>query len=439
MTYNASEISTHGGRPVELYRYKGTYQSFYYTSGPVAVSYQADDEAAPNNYVPMTTRRSAVTTTTQADDNSEVTVDLPVSAELVGIYGFQLSPPSLELTIFRGHNPGEFIRYWNGEVENIVVNKGMAQIRVPSRLAAALSADFPNVYYQGPCNHTLFDERCGVDQSLWDQNTTMTVVNGKTITVASVGTLTGQLLGGDALLPSGERRMIVAQVGNVLTLNYPFAEANVGEAIILLAGCDLAWMGDCKNRFNNTEKFGGFPFIPPRNIFAAGLEGGKDVTDEPCLPEIAIFEGWYFMFRSVLFTNLPGEIISRPSNHGAHNLFSTPAGYSITNTNPCLAYGSGGYSKCLLNTSADDFLITEFRYDVDVVAALSGVSFRSQRQHGDIGPNTRQRFQYRRWQDGNAWTTIMGVTGDGVDAQTAIDGSVDYGNTFPYDNYWTMP
>lgn len=298
MTYQASEASKHDGKPVELFRYEGTYQNFYYTSGQKVISFQAPDEASPNDYIPLAMKRSGVPQTTQDDDNAEVTIEMPVSTDLVAIYGFQISPPALFLTIYRGHAPGEYVRYWSGEVENIQVARGTATVRVPSGLASALSTDFPNVYYQTPCNHTLFDPRCGVAPEDWTVTTSIDAIDGVNVTVDDIGTLDDMMLGGDALLPSGERRMIVAQTGNVITLNYPFASADPTDAITLMTGCDLAWAGDCKLRYDNTRRFGGFPFIPPKNIFRTGLEPGKDVSDESCLPPI--FTGLYrtFVFQA---------------------------------------------------------------------------------------------------------------------------------------------
>lgn len=318
MTYSASEASKHDGKPIELFRYEGTYQNFYYTSGQKVVAFQAPDEAEPHNYIPLAMKRSAVPQATQDDDNAEVTIEMPVSTDIVAIYGFQISPPKLSLTIFRGHAPGQYVRYWSGEVENIQVARGTATIRVPSGLASALSADFPNVYYQTPCNHTLFDPRCGVDPVDWTVDTTITAIDGVSVTVASIGTLDGKLLGGDALLPSGERRMIVGQAGSVLTLNYPFASADPTDALVIMTGCDLAWGGDCKLRYDNTRRFGGFPFIPPKNIFRTGLEPGKDVSDETCLPFVPIFEGWYLKIRVTWINpSVPEPYLGFVAGHGS--------------------------------------------------------------------------------------------------------------------------
>jgi len=338
MTYEASEQSKHDGRPVELFKYEGTYANFYYTSGPLLVNFEGND------YVPLRAmRRSAINNATQNDDNAEVTVEMPVSTDIIAIYGFQISPPELTLTIYRGHNPGEYVRYWSGNVENIQVVKGTATIRVPSQLAAALSADFPNVYFQTPCNHDLYDARCGVVYDDWSIAATITAIAANAITIDDVGILDGQLVGGEAVLASGERRMITAQAGNVITVNYPFAGASVTDAVIIAAGCDLAYQGDCKVKFDNTKRFGGFPYIPPKNIFASGLEPGKDVADVSCIPYIPYFEGWYVEYlvswSAGVVDNSPGCYVESETSGetvftGGGTIRPTPKSYLIRHTNP---------------------------------------------------------------------------------------------------------
>lgn len=303
MTYRQSENSTYGGKPVELYKYEGTYRSFYYTSASYAITYEG------NTYTPVAMKRSAVTQTTQADDDANVTIDLPVALPLVLVYGFQIAPPDLRLTIYRGHEAGEFVQLWQGNVDNISIVRGTASIRVPSDLASALSADFPNVYFQTPCNHTLFDSGCQVPRSAWsatgeivalgvDDPTLMTIRWNNDITHL-VGDVT---VGGDLILPSGERRMISKPMSlwtgtgapgseTFTWVSFPFSsEADLrGMQVELLSGCDLSWQGDCKNRYNNTINFSGFPLIPSDNVFATGVEPPFSVPDltvgcNPCQP-----------------------------------------------------------------------------------------------------------------------------------------------------------
>lgn len=320
MTYQETELSKHDARPTELFKFEGTYENFYYTSGPVPVTFQT------HLYIPQPLRRSEIKTGSQNDDNLEVTIEMPVSMDIIAIYGFQISPPKLKLTIYRFHDIAEPIQYWSGPVENIQVSKGTATIRVPSEVASALTADFPNVYFQSPCNNVLYDERCKVSYNANSQATVVSAIDKTLVEVATIGTLDGKLIGGEALLVSGERRTIVGQTGKVLTLNYPFSFAQVTDGVVIAAGCDLAWAGDCKTKFDNQLNHTGFNFIPSENVFQDGLEPGQDVADLSC--PAPVFEGWTWEWM----------FVSRQNNGGAtpdlqiYNV-STP-GYEINNNTP---------------------------------------------------------------------------------------------------------
>jgi hypothetical protein len=201
-------------------------------------------------------------------------------------YAFTTSPPKLKLTIYR-QEPGGTIVYWTGPVNNMSVDEdGRAAVRCPSFLGAALVGNIPDVHYQTPCNHTLYDGRCGVDYAANSNVTAVTAISadGKTITVGSIAALDGKLIGGELALGTGERRMIVSQVGTAITVNFPFARITVGGAATVAAGCDYAYSGDCKNKFDNQLRFGGFMFIPPINPFADGIEPAADgVADTSCV------------------------------------------------------------------------------------------------------------------------------------------------------------
>lgn len=307
MTYISSEQSTHSAKPNELYRFTGTYGAYYYTSGPERVSFQADDETEPHIYEPVTLRRSEIIIGTLDDDGTDLTVEMPVKLELVKLYGFKVSPPELNLRIFRYHSLEEdYAKYWQGDINNITVAGGLATLRSSSILAQTASAEFPNVFYQRPCNHILFNRRCGQLEADWSVAGTITAVAGRTITVSNLGAFSGQLVGGELAL-GGERRMIVKQEGLVVTVNFPFATINVGEPYAMTVGCDHDWSGDCATRFNNQARFGGFRHIPPENPFAAGIDpAAVTIADNTCLPPRIVFEGWWMKVRVDFWANPSG-------------------------------------------------------------------------------------------------------------------------------------
>jgi len=284
MSYEDSEVSVHGGKPIELYKFEGTYADFFYTSGPVPVAFLGDV------YLPITIKRSDVKAGTQEDDGLDLTIEMPVSVQMVKTYAFSTAPPRLDLTVYRYHRgaPGDYVPYWRGPVNNIKVTGGMASLRSPSALASALVGSIPNVYYQTPCNHNLFDARCGVVEGDYTVETTATAVAGRVITVASVGAFTGKLLGGELRNSAGERRMIMLQDGLDLTVNFPFADLSPTDDVWLVTGCDHAHTGDCLNTYDNQVRFGGFPFLTNENVFSEGMEPARFCPDNTCLPDVFI-------------------------------------------------------------------------------------------------------------------------------------------------------
>jgi len=270
MTYTQSETSQHRGKPRELYKFVGTYGNYYYTSQQEDVVY--DDGEGAKTYKAAALKRGNVKIGTHEDDGLDMTIDLPVSVPVVQDYAFKVAPPKLRLTVYRYHTLDDVKVHWAGPVTNIRVSKGTATIKSPSILSYALSGSCPSVYYQTPCNRILYDEGCKVSRPANTLTTTITGINNLTLTLASSGGFpNNHFRAGEVVLPSGERRMIVAHSGTSVTINYPFSQVTRGQSCDVVAGCDHAYEGDCKNKFDNQVQFGGFMFIPNVNPFSNGL------------------------------------------------------------------------------------------------------------------------------------------------------------------------
>lgn len=306
MSYLDSEKSVRGGQPTELYKLVGTYETYYYSSGVRNVVFDDGsldgngDPIGPQTYVAVPIQRSEVVAGTQDDDGLDITIQLPATTPVVIAYGFQSTPPSLNLTIYRYHSLNAFVPYWVGPVSAFKTQDGVTSIQSTSDLANALATDFPNVYFQGPCNLILFDIRCKQIEANWSgaANVTAISANGLTVTVDAIPhgatdtDLDGQLVGGVLENAKNEARMIISQVAGVITVNFPFANLQVGDAVQLIAGCDHAYAGDCLTKFDNQINYGGFPFISANNPFTDGSDPGSTLPDTTCLPPH--FDGWYW-------------------------------------------------------------------------------------------------------------------------------------------------
>ena len=272
------ETSANGGMPVELYEFLGSYKNYYYTSAAEPFLFSGQ------TYEPIASlTRNSIRTGSNTEESVTVRVTMPVLTELIADYGFQTTPPRLALNILRIHRnltPYEtnYKTYWSGPVSNISIRGNTAQLDVPSIFSQLMGAACPSFYFQAPCNHVLYDpDTCAVPRV--DNSVSSTIVeilsSGQVIRLASSGSFTvDEFVGGEILIPSqSERRMIIgADISNgQLTINYPFGKALVGTAAQVTRGCDHAWKGHCKTRFNNTQRFGGHPLIPDINVFESGF------------------------------------------------------------------------------------------------------------------------------------------------------------------------
>lgn len=268
MAYLDFEVSQHGGRPVELFEFVGTYETFRYTSA------DRDLDKDGYGYTAVSIKRSAVKAGTQEDDNLDLSVELPASLDIVKAYAFNVTPPKLHLNIWRIHrDTGDFILYWTGPVLNISVSNGTATMRIPSVMSLALQGDLPSVYYQTPCNHVLGDRRCMVDLADYTVETTAAFAEDVIVSVLSLGGKPEGFFNAGEIVNAvtSERRMVIAQTGQFLTVNFPFAKLWPGAPVRMVAGCNHAYDGDCRTKFNNNRRYGGFPLIPTENPFSSGI------------------------------------------------------------------------------------------------------------------------------------------------------------------------
>ena len=269
--YADKEESIDDGSPYELYWWAGTYRSYYYTTDSAAHMHLG------NNYVPVPgLERGEVKAGTHEEDNVDLTVKLPITDQLVKDYAFQTTPPALELTIFRFHRGAVTpAAYWKGKVASIVVADKTASLRIPSKFGTILQGNIPSAYVQPPCNHNLYDNLCGVSRVANSVDTTVLSVIDRVVTVASVGAFPpGWFVGGEIVaVTRNERRMIIAQAGNQLTVNYQFGRLAQGESVQVAAGCDHSRGANGCAKHNNLPRFGGDPYVPgeSNNLFTQGI------------------------------------------------------------------------------------------------------------------------------------------------------------------------
>lgn len=265
MSFLTDETGFDTGNPIELYRFVGSLDTYCYTSNNMPVVFGAD------TYRPEPIQRTEIILGDVTERN-ELKVKLTTNNKLIKDYGFDIPPPILDLEIYRLHGNGEVQRIFSGFVSSIVAEGNKATVIIPSIFTAYMDTEFPNVYFQGPCNRPLYSTTCGVNREAFKiVGTVSSIIARNIITVAGASSRPDNWLRAGELLTGDERRLIVKHEGNTLTLNYPFRALKVGDAVTMFAGC-LHHSEDCDLKFNNLVNFFGFEHTPSLNPFLEGLK-----------------------------------------------------------------------------------------------------------------------------------------------------------------------
>lgn len=269
--YTLSDTSTHDAAPVEAFKFIGSLTTYRYTSNDEQITVNGED------YDPLIglVRKSAKAGT-QEESKLDLTIEMPFDTDIVQDYAFAQSPARLTVEIRRVHRQddpaADFILFWKGRVTSFSVKGKIATLRVPSIFATALEGNIPNQFYQRPCNHVLFDARCKAVRASHNVTASVVDVGSLNIEVDNDGFADGVLAGGEIVHnSSGERRLILNNQVNLITINHPFsATIEVSDQVELTKGCDHKF-STCKTKFSNEENFGGFPFIPGENPFVGSI------------------------------------------------------------------------------------------------------------------------------------------------------------------------
>lgn len=265
MTYSTIETSVDSGVPVELYKFVGTNRDYLYTSHSKIITFNSEV------YIPIAMDRGDISTT-DSQDKQELTVTIPVDTQLVEDYVFDIAPPALEVTVYRLHrDDNDFVQYWYGRVSSFALKGRKVSIKIPSGFDLLFGAVLPNIYFQTMCNHVLYGPFCGVNRASFTHTTTVATVNSTTVfsLTDDGGRPDGWYNGGEVVLGS-ERRLVLAHVGDQITINHPFRAMVVGDTVDIAAGCDRT-IGTCRAKFSNQLNFLGFPYLPKKDPFREGV------------------------------------------------------------------------------------------------------------------------------------------------------------------------
>ncbi len=289
MSYQTLDDSLEDAQPVELYRFENAEEIFTYTSGQVPVAFGGKTY----DPIPLMSTEPSVTST---DARGNLQITLPITNELAARYVATVPASIDKLTIYRFHTTDtptpEVIVTFIGTVASCTFSGETAKLTCEQG-SSVLNRIFPKQSTRGNCNHVLYDGGCQVSDSQFKLAGVVTAIaadgfsiqldTGDSIVLATGLKLSAQLADDATYFNAGYIRRGGIEYRAVQTMNdlggnvvaiallIPFQTIALGVALDLFAGCDHI-LATCIAKFDNVDRYGGFPFVPEKNPFTAGID-----------------------------------------------------------------------------------------------------------------------------------------------------------------------
>jgi uncharacterized phage protein (TIGR02218 family) len=256
--------------PAEFYRFAlGAVVLGDWTSGSVR------RVAVGIDFLPAPVRHEAI----EANDERSaggLRVTLPVdhttTNAVVDLYRGTVPTGVVTLSLYRVHQ-GQVpsARIFFGDVASAEFSGAYCILTVEPKQGAFKQRVLRQLY-QSPCNNTLYDAFCGVVRAGFSAAGTVSAIatDNITLTVAEAALQADDYYTGGQLAFGSRWGFITAHTGTTLVLLRPVPGLIATSAVTISAGCDRQ-IGTCETKFNNLANHMGFPLIPSRDPFTAGV------------------------------------------------------------------------------------------------------------------------------------------------------------------------
>ncbi|MFV0480532.1 MAG: phage BR0599 family protein [Campylobacteraceae bacterium] len=199
-------------------------------------------------------------------DNENASITLPLDLEPAPKFRDISSIKNIQVRIFK--NNGIVLFIGKALSCNFDVEKGTGTLKLIST-QGMMKTQVPSRTYGTACSFRLFDKNCKVDKTKYrlelEQDSFTTSSNYIKITSIQ---LTDDYSGG--FVEAGdEQSYISSHLGNTITLAYSLNAIKDVDKIYIYKGCKKT-LASCKY-FDNEKNYGGFPFVPYKNVVTEGF------------------------------------------------------------------------------------------------------------------------------------------------------------------------
>lgn len=242
----------------ELYRFVRGSEIWTYTSSSVGISYGGE------TYEPIPIVRSEIELKNEISKNGlTITTDLvnDLAADLIG----PLTNARLAVTVYKRED-ADFSVIWKGRLVNAKPVKSTLKMDFES-IVTVLSRAGLRPKVQKTCWKALYSVPCGVLATSFQTAGTVTGISGNVVTVDSADTQSDGYYDGGIILEAvtGKLFFVISHTGENLTVQGSLSGLAVSDSVYIYPGCNKTTQ-TCLDKFSNLPNFGGFPWIPRKNI-----------------------------------------------------------------------------------------------------------------------------------------------------------------------------
>ncbi len=272
MSYDIEESAGVQAQLVELYDFSVGVLNYRYTSGAESVT---PDTATGWEYISEYIERGTIGQHNELAKD-DITITVHRDNTVAALYHGRPPDQPVTLIISRYHDEGlateDIKAVWVGSVLSCEFDGLKAKLHCESTLTSLKRAGLWRKY-SGSCSAVLYDSRCGVESSSYQFITTVSTISSAVIDVVGADTFEDDYFTGGYLNWLGsdgnvQSRMIFAHTGTEITMDWLIDGLGVSDQVELFPGCKHT-SSDCWNKYQNTDNYRGFPFIPEKNPHTA--------------------------------------------------------------------------------------------------------------------------------------------------------------------------
>lgn len=215
------------------------------------------------------------TSFTRDNDFSILTTTITtVPSELLRLYAVSTPMEPVKIVIYRAlaTDLSSYATLFSGLIASVQFSNGQVQVKCEAQ-SQHLKKRVPQYLYQAFCNHTLFDNGCGLHKMAYKTSGALTYVSGTTLKIAECASKADGYFDQGMIEIGSDKRLIIKHTTNTLIIHTAFdSRAIVGVVADCYPGCDKS-PATCKAVFNNfKDHFLGHPYIPTRNPVLDGFK-----------------------------------------------------------------------------------------------------------------------------------------------------------------------